>query len=87
MLTPALILGPLLRDAQYHLQKIESKALALWYERQIAEILSTLGERPLGRLDLQGEALFALGYYQQKADMYSGAKTDNETTGTNPGGH
>jgi CRISPR-associated protein Csd1 len=77
--TPSLVLGRLVRNAQYHLQKIESKGLALWYDRQIAEIISRLGDKAPAVLDLEGQTLFALGYYQQKAEMYGDRKGENTT--------
>ncbi len=86
--TPSLVLGRLVRNAQYHLQKIESKGLAVWYERQIAEIMTRLGDKPPAILDLEGQTLFALGYYQQKAEMYTGVKAENTTTpAANEGGN
>lgn len=77
--TPSLVLGRLVRNAQYHLQKIESKGLAVWYEKQIAEIMIKLGDQPPAILDMEGQTLFALGYYQQKADLYSGKKAEDPT--------
>lgn len=85
--TPSLVLGRLVRNAQYHLQKIESKGLAVWYEQQIAEIMTRLGDQPPAILDMEGQTLFALGYYQQKADLYSGKKTDDTTPENNEGGN
>ena len=86
--TPSLVLGRLVRNAQYHLQKIESKGLAVWYEKQIAEIMTKFGDQPPAILDMEGQTLFALGYYQQKAEMYTGAKAENTNTpAANEGGN
>jgi CRISPR-associated protein Csd1 len=85
--TPSLVLGRLIRNAQYHLQKIESKGLAIWYEQQLAEIMTKLGDQPPAILDMEGQTLFALGYYQQKADLYSSKKTDDTPTQANGGGN
>lgn len=68
--TPALVLGRLVRGAQYHLNKLD-KGLAVWYEKQLAEIMSRLGSNLPSTLTLEGQTLFALGYYQQKADMFN----------------
>lgn len=67
--TPALVVGRLMRNAQYHLDKIDSKGLVYWYEQQIAEIMTRLGNGLPATLTLEGQTLFALGYYQQKAEM------------------
>lgn len=66
--TPALVLGRLIRQAQYHLDKME-EGPAIWYERKLEEISSKLGDGLPTTLTLEGQTLFALGYYQQRADM------------------
>lgn len=75
--TPALVLGRLVRGAQYHLDKLD-KGLAIWYEQQLAQIMTQLGDDLPTTLTLQGQTLFALGYYQQQAAMFTkdgGSKT------------
>jgi len=84
--TPALVLYRLVRNAQYHLDKLDNKGLIIWYERQIAEIMTRLGDAVPSTLDLEGQTLFTLGYYQQQAEMYSGAKSDKDSTQANEGG-
>ncbi len=74
--TPALVLGRLVRGAQYHLNKLE-KGLAVWYEKQLAEIMSRLGSDLPSTLALEGQTLFALGYYQQKAAMFNRGNKNN----------
>lgn len=64
--TPALVLGRLLRGAQYHLNKLEG-GLPHYYEKQIGQIMAQLGDSIPGTLSLEDQSLFALGYYQQKA--------------------
>ncbi|HEX2223012.1 MAG TPA: type I-C CRISPR-associated protein Cas8c/Csd1 [Thermoanaerobaculia bacterium] len=65
--TPALVLGRLARNAQFHLDKLD-RGLARWHEGRIAD---TWGKIQAGRLpatlDLRHQSLFALGYYQQIA--------------------
>jgi CRISPR-associated protein Csd1 len=68
--TPALIIGRLIRLSQFHLNKL-NKGLANWYERLIREISSKFGDGIPKVLDLEEQSLFALGYYQQMADLYS----------------
>ena len=58
--------------------KLEPK-LAWWFENQIAEVMGRLGDGVPRILDLEGQGLFALGYYQQLAALRAGNKT-TETT-------
>ncbi len=68
---PALVLGRLILNAQNHLQKLRSddrKGLGVWFDRQLADILSRIPIEVLPKtLNLEDQSLFALGYYQQKA--------------------
>jgi CRISPR-associated protein Csd1 len=63
--TPALVLGRLLRLAQFHLSKLENKERR-GFEHRISEVMNRLDEIPK-TLSLEEQTLFALGYYQQKA--------------------
>lgn len=78
--TPGLILGRLAGNARHHLGKLDA-GLAWWYEQQIAEVMGRLQDRAPRILDLEGQGLFALGYYQQLAAQRAGGKTSerNET--------
>ena len=78
--TPGLIIGRLASNARNHLGKLEG-GLAFWYESKIADVMSQLGDRVPRILDLEGQGLFALGYYQQLAALRS--KTTNNTATTN----
>lgn len=71
--TPGLILGRLASNARNHLGKLEP-GLAWWYEERIAEVMSQLGDGAPRILDLEGQGLFALGYYQQLAHLRAGSK-------------
>lgn len=77
--TPGLILGRLTSNARNHLGKLDSK-LAWWYENQIAEVMGRLGDGAPRILDLEGQGLFALGYYQQLAALRAGKKTTESAT-------
>ena len=77
--TPGLVLGRLAANARNHLAKLEPK-LAWWYEERIAEIMSGLGDAAPRILDLEGQGLFALGYYQKLAQLRAGNKSATETT-------
>lgn len=65
---PGLVLGRLVANARNHLGKLEG-GLAWWYEERIAEIMTRIGERAPRTLGLEGQGLFALGYYQQLAAL------------------
>ncbi|MEK7763080.1 MAG: type I-C CRISPR-associated protein Cas8c/Csd1 [Nitrospirota bacterium] len=78
--TPGLILGRLTSNARNHLGKLES-GLAWWYENQIADVMGHLGDGAPRILDLNGQGLFALGYYQQLAALRSGKKTNEIVQG------
>jgi len=76
--TPGLILGRLASNARNHLGKLEG-GLAYWYENKIAEVMGHLEDAAPRLLDLNGQGLFALGYYQQLAALRAGKKiTENE---------
>lgn len=75
--TPALVLGRLIQGAQYHLNKLE-KGYAVWYERILSEVIAQLGDDLPSTLGLEGQTLFALGYYQQKASMGRKAEKNNK---------
>lgn len=71
--TPGLMLGRLVGNARNHLGKLEG-GLAYWYENQIADVMSHLKDNAPRILDLEGQGLFALGYYQQLAALRGGGK-------------
>lgn len=77
--TPKLVIGRLIQLSQHHLYKLgkDNKGLAVWYENQLAEIMSKLGTDMPSTLTLEEQTLFALGYYQQKAYMNSGKSAEN----------
>lgn len=72
--TPGLTLGRLVSNARNHLGKLDP-GLAWWYEERIADAMCRLGNTVPRILDLEGQGLFALGYYQQLADLRAGNKS------------
>lgn len=77
--TPKLIIGRLIQMSQHHLDKLgkDSKGLAIWYERQLSDIMARINIEQIPTvLNLEGQTLFALGYYQQKAHMQSEKTTE-----------
>jgi CRISPR-associated protein Csd1 len=65
--TPALVMGRLFRNAQFHLAKAGGGA-AENVRKDFECIAGALGEQFPKTLDLEGQGRFALGYYHQKAD-------------------
>jgi CRISPR-associated protein Csd1 len=82
--TPALILGRLIRQAQVgHLSKDTiGKGLKFWFEQQLASVLAKLDPKDLPvTLSLEGQSLFAMGYYHQKAFRKTDDSTKRDTDG------
>ena len=76
--TPSLVLGRLVRQSQYHLDKLESKGQIIRYEKMLQEVSQKIGNNLPKTLTLEEQTLFALGYYQQKADIYKPTEKNNE---------
>lgn len=77
--TPGLVLGRLAANSRNHLGKLDGK-LAWWFESQLAEIMGRLGDGAPRILDLEGQGLFALGYYQQLAALRASRKSGSDDT-------
>lgn len=81
--TPALVFGRLVRNAEFHKDKL-APGLAYLYERRLAEIMSKLHDRIPPTLTLEEQSLFALGYYQQIAATFAEiAARANRSSGNN----
>ena len=78
--TPALVFGRLVREAQPHLSTHGDNKPGLkgWYERQMSEICGKIGTSMPPTLNLEDQSLFALGYYQQLAALWTGKAKDEE---------
>lgn len=81
MSTPALVLGRLDKLSVYHLQKIESPALAAWYARLLAEIWCDVGTEIPTTLTLEQQTQFAMGYRQQYAALRASRRDGKATNG------
>lgn len=77
--TPGLVFGRLVANARHHLAKLEP-GLAWWHEERMMEIMSRLGDASPRILDLEGQGLFALGYYQKLAELRAGIKSNKLDT-------
>ncbi len=65
--TPALVMGRLFRNAQFHLAKADG-GVATNTAKDFEAITCALGDKFPATLDLESQGRFALGYYHQKAD-------------------
>lgn len=85
--TPALVLGRLIRNSQFHLSALgkEKRGLAIWFEKQLQEVNDPIQDRYPAVLDLERQSLFALGYYHQLA--YRAAEEPAETQLTEEESH
>jgi CRISPR-associated protein Csd1 len=66
--TPGLVLGRLAANAKNHLGKLDG-GLTHWFENKIADVMSRIGDAAPRTLSLEEQSLFALGYYQQLAEL------------------
>jgi len=80
--TPGLVVGRLVANAKNHLDKLDG-GLAYWYENQIGEIMGHIHDAVPATLDLEGQTMFALGYYQQLAAGRAGKKSADIDESTN----
>ncbi len=84
--TPGLVLGRLIQLCQHHLAKPDLREdTRIFLESRLGAIACRIGDRIPPTLTLEQQSLFALGYYQQKANMYSrkaeaAIETDEATT-------
>ena len=67
--TPATIFPILDNLCQKHLRKL-STGQRIWYERQIMDVVSQLGDAFPSRQDLPQQGSFDLGYYHQTQKRY-----------------
>ena len=65
--TPALVMGRLFRNAQFHLSKADG-GIATNVTKDFEAITAALGTTFPSALSLEQQGRFALGYYHQKAD-------------------
>ena len=79
--TPGLVIGRLVGNARNHLAKL-SHEKAREHEDHIAELMNRFGDAVPRILDLEGQGLFALGYYQKLAELRAGNKTQVPTEPT-----
>jgi CRISPR-associated protein Csd1 len=74
---PSMTFGRLVGNSRNHLSKLEG-GLSFWYEQRIAEVMGRLGDKIPRILNLEEQGLFALGYYQQLAELRTSKKDDKD---------
>lgn len=67
--TPASVMPILMRLKNHHLGKLE-KGRAIYFERQLAEVLGAITDFP-SQLNLQDQGRFSIGYYHQRQAFFT----------------
>jgi CRISPR-associated protein Csd1 len=80
---PALHVGRLVGNARNHLGKLKVPATRDEFDERIEEIMGRIVDRLPRTLDLEGQGLFALGYYQQLADLRTSKKDGKDNSNQN----
>src|SRR5690625_3543372 len=79
--TPRSVMGMLIRNTQYYLERLSSdkkrKGLANKFKEELGEMLAELDEFP-STLKLEEQAEFALGYYHQRQTYYETKNKDEK---------
>lgn len=72
--TPSVVFPQLMRLAQHHIQK---SSFGGYLDRMMGEIMESVEKFPT-HLSLDGQGMFALGYYHQKQEIYKKAEKKEE---------
>ena len=67
--TPVVVFTTLLRLKNAHLKKL-SVGQSVWFEKLLGEILDSVADFPKN-MPLPDQGRFALGYYQQRQDLFA----------------
>ena len=74
---PAFIFGKIAELAEYQFPKLKEEKKRIYYKKMLTEIYEKLGNRKIPEIcTLKEKSEFAVGYYQQYANMYK--KNDKE---------
>ena len=71
--TPAHVFPSLINLSQKHLKKLEG-GLRVYYDKQLMDLISRLGESYPKHLSIPEQGAFQLGYYHQTEERYTGKK-------------
>ena len=74
--TPAVVFPQLIKLAQAHLKKLDDRQ-AVYFNRQIGQLLQVITQDYPARLSLYDQGIFQLGYYHQTQSRYT-KKEDKE---------
>ena len=74
--TPAVAFGNLMRLKQHHLAKLDNPGRRIYFEKLLGEILDAVDVFP-ANLSLMDQGQFAIGYYHQNRDFYTGHNSEN----------
>ena len=78
---PDAVFPKLIKLSQFHLihlRKINDR-LRIWFEKQIGDVLDSLDGQFPGRLSLQDQGKFILGYYQQREVLFAKKDKDEDS--------
>lgn len=78
MTTPALVLGRLSAMSNNYLGKLND-GQKIFYKKKLQEIAAKIGNSIPATLNLEEQSQFALGYYQQCAELFSKKETSTNT--------
>lgn len=67
--TPVTAFPHLMKLKNHHLSKIENKGRAVFFEKEIGEVLNDLNGFP-PHMSLEDQGYFAVGYYHQRQDFF-----------------
>ena len=78
--TPYAVVGRLIHGSQAHLQKLrkENEPAYRAKQRELEDVMSRLRDIPARPLTTAQQALFALGYYHQRAEIGAGIRERTE---------
>ena len=78
--SPASVFGNLMRNSNAHISKVrkERPGVGAAIQRRIEEITTSIGDRFPNTLPMREQAVFALGYYHQRAHNRAEAKAARE---------
>lgn len=83
--TPSFVIGKLSQLSQHHLDRLE-KGSAIYFEGILSDIYSRIGERQIpAMMTVEQQTEFALGYYQQRAALYTTSHTVQNNSQTEGG--
>jgi len=79
---PGMVFGQIISNTMNHLSKIakDSGGLKKWYQQQLQEITIKIGGEFPKTLDTMGQGVFALGYFQQRADLFTKKNVDSNVS-------